>query len=74
MSGEKTVQAEPLLEAKIVSVVSTSPLRGVEVQQGSAKSAPSANLAEARSTKSWASETADGEPRPLGFGEASDFS
>ena len=46
MSGEKTVQAEPLLEAKIVSVVSTSPLRGVEVQQDSAKSAPSANLAD----------------------------
>ena len=46
MSGEKTVQAEPLLEAKIVSVVSTSPLRGVEVQQDSAQSAPSTNLAE----------------------------
>ena len=44
MSGEKTIQAEPLLEAKIVSIVSTSLLRGVEAQQHRAKSAPSGNL------------------------------
>ena len=45
MSGEKTIQAEPLLEAKIVSIVSTSLLRGVEAQQDLAKSAPFRNLA-----------------------------
>ena len=60
MSGErlvpKTVQAEPLLEAKIVSVVSTSLLRGVEAQQDLAKSAFH-NLA------AGASETADGGSR-----------
>ena len=39
VSGEKTIQAEPL-EAKIVSVVSTSLLRGLEAQQDLAKSAP----------------------------------
>jgi hypothetical protein len=32
VSGEKAVQAEPLLQAKIVSIVSTSLLRGVEAQ------------------------------------------
>ena len=48
MSGEKTIQAEPLLEAKIVSIVSTSLLRGVEAQQHRAKSAPSGNLSMAR--------------------------
>jgi hypothetical protein len=40
------VQAEPLLEARIVSAVSTSLLRGVEAQQDLAKSAPVRNLAE----------------------------
>jgi hypothetical protein len=48
VSGEKTIQAEPLLEAKIVSIVSTSLLRGVEAQQRRAKSAPSGNLSMAR--------------------------
>ena len=48
MSGEKTVQrrAKWSLAAKIVSVVSTSLLRGVEAQQDLAKSAPFRNLAE----------------------------
>jgi hypothetical protein len=46
VSGEKTVQAESLLEARIASVVSTSLLRGVEAQQDLAKSAPFRNLAE----------------------------
>jgi len=74
VSGEKTVQAEPLLEAKIVSVVSTSPLRGVEVQQDSPRARLPQTSRKARSSKSWVSETADGEPRQSGLGEAGDFS
>jgi hypothetical protein len=48
VSGEKTVRrrAGPWLEARIVSVASTSLLRGVEAQQDLAKSAPFRNLAE----------------------------
>jgi hypothetical protein len=60
VSGEKTAQPEPSLKTKIVSVVSTSLLRGVEAQQDLAKSAPFRNLAEGELVKSCASETADG--------------
>ena len=42
MSGERTVQAKPSLEPKIVSVASTSLWCGVEAQQDLAKSARSA--------------------------------
>ena len=46
MSGERTVQAKPSLEPKIVSVASTSLWCGVEAQQDLAKSAPFRNLAD----------------------------
>jgi hypothetical protein len=45
VSGERTVQAKPSLEPKIVSVASASLWFGVEAQQDLAKSAPFRNLA-----------------------------
>jgi hypothetical protein len=60
VSGEKTVKAEPLLEAKIVSVVSTSLLRGIEGQRDPRQERALRNLAEGAFIESWASETADG--------------
>lgn len=44
MSGERTVQAKPSLEPKIVSVASASLWFGVEAQQDLAKSAPFRHL------------------------------
>jgi hypothetical protein len=46
VSGEKTVKAEPLLKAKIVSVASTSLLRGIEGQRDLVMSEPFRKMSE----------------------------